>query len=164
MDSPTAAVQADDELSLPRATVYKIIQEILPPGISCPKETRDLLIDCCTEFVHLISSEANEVCERAGRKTISPEHVVDALRALGFGDYVEEVMASYEEFQEQVREKDRTRASHKLDSTGMTEEELQRQQEELFAKARLKYQQSQLSANTAETEVIDVDNTNNKEC
>ena len=29
------------------ATVTKMIQEMLPTGISCPRETRDLLLDCC---------------------------------------------------------------------------------------------------------------------
>lgn len=60
---------ADDDLSLPKgkifennkiillfysfisfeflATVTKMIQEMLPLGISCPRETRDLLLDCC---------------------------------------------------------------------------------------------------------------------
>lgn len=129
----------EDELSLPKATVYKLITEMLPTGIVCPRDTRDLLIGCCVEFIHLLSSEANEVCERAARKTISPEHVLEALNKLGFGSYVEEVRDAYEEAQTAAKEKERQRGSSKLEKSGLTEEELLKQQEELFQQARLKY-------------------------
>lgn len=32
------------------------------------------------EFIHLISSEANEICEQDSKKTIAPEHIIGALR------------------------------------------------------------------------------------
>jgi len=32
------------------------------------------------EFIHLISSEANEVCTKEGKKTIGPKHVIEALK------------------------------------------------------------------------------------
>lgn len=32
------------------------------------------------EFIHLVSSESNEVCEKESRKTISPDHVLTALK------------------------------------------------------------------------------------
>lgn len=137
------ASTGEDDLSLPKATVYKLITEMLPPGVSCPRETRDLLIDCCVEFVHLVSSEANEVCEKASRKTISPEHVVEALRNLGFEEYVEEVLAAHDEAAEQAKEKRDSRGTNKLEKSGLTEEELLRQQEELFLKARQKYLEAQ---------------------
>jgi histone H3/H4 len=31
------------------------------------------------EFIHLISSEANEICEQENKKTIAPEHIISAL-------------------------------------------------------------------------------------
>lgn len=139
-DEPT--LTPEDDLSLPKATVYKLITEMLPTGVACPKETRDLLISCCVEFIHLLSSEANEVCERASRKTISPEHVMDALTNLGFTGYVEEVGAAYEEAQSQAKEKEKVRGN-KLERSGLTEEELLKQQEELFESARKKYLESQ---------------------
>ena len=63
----------DEDLSLPKATIQKLIQEYLPKDLSCAKETRDLLTDCCVEFVHLVSSEANEACEKDSKKTIAPD-------------------------------------------------------------------------------------------
>ena len=73
------------------ATVQKIISEILPGDLAFAKETRDLLIDCCVEFITLISSEANEIAERDAKKTIAAEHVVKALKDLGFEEYVEQI-------------------------------------------------------------------------
>ena len=140
---PDALISGDDDLSLPRATVYKMIMEMLPMGVGCSKETRDLLVDCCNEFVHLISSEANEVCEKSGRKTISPEHVLEALKNLGFDDYLEEVQAAHEEHTTQSKEKERIRASSKAEIAKLSQDELLRQQQELFQQARLKLQQQQ---------------------
>ncbi|EGO27375.1 hypothetical protein SERLADRAFT_382078 [Serpula lacrymans var. lacrymans S7.9] len=37
----------DEDLSLPKATVAKMISELLPSDITCAKETRDLIIECC---------------------------------------------------------------------------------------------------------------------
>jgi len=78
--------------------------ELLPSDVTCAKETRDLVIECCVgpfqptlprptlgeltnqfhfihlEFIHLISSEANEICEQDSKKTIAPEHIIGALK------------------------------------------------------------------------------------
>ena len=32
-----------------------------------------------TEFIHLIASEASEISDREQRKTILPEHIIEAL-------------------------------------------------------------------------------------
>ena len=36
------------------------------------------------EFIHLISSEANEICEKESKKTIAPEHIISALKVFKF--------------------------------------------------------------------------------
>ncbi len=38
----------------------------------------------CLEFIHLISSEANEICEQDSKKTIAPEHIIGALKVRFF--------------------------------------------------------------------------------
>lgn len=85
-----------DDLSLPKATVSKIITEILSTethaGIVFARDTRDLLIECCVEFITMISSEANEIAEKEAKKTIACEHVQLALEQLGFGDYVKDIL------------------------------------------------------------------------
>jgi len=131
---------ADEEETLPKATISKIISEQLPPTVHCPRETRELLMDCCIEFIHLLTGEANDVCEGAGRKTINPEHIIEALQRLGFTACLQAVQDTLDDsLKHHQREKERVKASNKMESSGLSPEELQRQQEELFLQARLKY-------------------------
>ena len=87
------------------ATVQKIITEILPSasGQSFARDARDLLIECCVEFITLISSEANDISEKEAKKTIAVEHIEKALTELGFPDYVPDVLAVAEEFKDQQK-------------------------------------------------------------
>ncbi|PSN66983.1 histone-fold-containing protein [Corynespora cassiicola Philippines] len=129
----------NDDLSLPKATVQKIVTEILhsEPGMTFAKDSRDLLIECCVEFITLISSEANEIAEKDAKKTIACEHVKAALEELDFGDYVPAILEVAQDYkkQQQNREKKQT----KIEQSGMTEEELIRAQEELFRSATDKF-------------------------
>ncbi|CAH1763465.1 17281_t:CDS:2 [Entrophospora sp. SA101] len=127
---------ADDDLSLPKATVTKLITEMLPPNIACPKDSRDLLIDCCVEFIRLIASEANDICEKEEKKTIAAEHVISALQSLGFEEYLSEVQEVFKEHKK--IQKDRDKKSSRLENSGMTEEELLKQQELLFEQSQVK--------------------------
>ena len=60
-------------------------------------------MECCVEFITLISSEANDISEKEAKKTIACEHVEKALRDLGFGDYIGEVLAVAEEHKEALK-------------------------------------------------------------
>lgn len=51
----------------------------------------------------MIASEANEICEKETKKTIAGEHVVAALQALGFEEYVEEVDEVFKEHKKQQK-------------------------------------------------------------
>ncbi|KZP24668.1 histone-fold-containing protein [Athelia psychrophila] len=129
---------SDEDLSLPKATVAKMITELLPPDVTCAKETRDLIIECCVEFIHLISSEANEICDQESKKTIAPEHILGALKRLGFDSFTAEVEDVLKDHKQQV--KDREKKVSKFEQSGLTEEQLLAQQEELFAASRAKFQ------------------------
>jgi histone H3/H4 len=137
------------------ATVQKIINEILSndSGVTFAKDTRDLLIECCVEFITLISSEANDIAEKEAKKTIACEHVKAALEQLEFGDYVPailEVAADYKK-QQAVCEaalfnlsfanalQSREKKQSKIEQSGLSEEELVRQQQELFRQATDKF-------------------------
>jgi len=131
----------DEDLSLPKATVAKMIAELLPNDVVCAKETRDLVIECCVEFIHLISSEANEICEQENKKTIAPEHIITALTRLGFTTFAPEVESVLKDHKQQ--QKDREKKVSKFEQSGLTEEELLAKQEELFAASRAKFQSGQ---------------------
>ena len=86
--------------------VFTTAAELLPNDIVCSKDTRDLVIECCVgedwqrssssdwlltfseEFIHLISSEANEICEQENKKTIAPEHIISALTVRSLLDLI----------------------------------------------------------------------------
>ncbi|GFN73534.1 protein dr1 [Plakobranchus ocellatus] len=70
----------DDDLSVPRAALNKMIKELLP-NIRVANDARELISNCCTEFIHLVSSEANEACVKQNKKTISPDHILSGLYA-----------------------------------------------------------------------------------
>jgi len=123
----------DDDLSLPRAAINKLIKETLPQ-LRVSVETRDLIANCCNEFIHLLGSEGNEICNKQEKKTIMPEHIVEALDSLGFGSYVKDCERVLKECKHIASKK--RRGSSRLENLGIPEEELLRQQQELFAQAR----------------------------
>eukprot|EP01135_Chromosphaera_perkinsii_P001274 Nk52_evm1s164 gene=Nk52_evmTU1s164 len=127
----------DDELALPKATVFKLLKEMCPDGLRLANDSRELLLDCCTEFIHLIASECNEAVAQTAKKTIGPEHVLMAIENLGFTDYVEEVKATLDEHKEQAKSH-KQQQMHRINS-GMSEAEMIKAQQELFAKARANY-------------------------
>ncbi|XP_034934523.1 protein Dr1 [Chelonus insularis] len=133
MASAAMSPAEDDELTLPRASINKMIKEILPQ-VRVANESRELILNCCTEFIHLLSSEANEICNQQQKKTINAEHVLLALEKLGFGDYSAEAEAVLRDCKAVAAK--RRRQSTRLENLGIPEEELLRQQQELFAKAR----------------------------
>ncbi|KXS20137.1 histone-fold-containing protein [Gonapodya prolifera JEL478] len=142
---------ADEELSLPKATMQKLIQEMMPKDLQVSKEARELITECCVEFIHLLSSEANDVCEREQRKTISGDHVIKALKDLGFEDYAPEVEAVQKEHEKEIKQQ-RERKVNRLQDSGLSEEALLKQQEELFAQAKAKMEQ-QLGGSQSQSQV-----------
>ncbi|CAN4086189.1 unnamed protein product [Withania somnifera] len=109
-----------EDASLPKATMTKIIKEMLPPDV---------------QFINLISSESNEVCNREDKRTIAPEHVLKALEVLGFGEYIEEVYAACE--QHKLETLDTLRSGKWSNNVAeMTEEEALAAQQRMFAEAR----------------------------
>ncbi|KAG2339916.1 histone-fold-containing protein [Suillus weaverae] len=137
----SGAGPSDEDLSLPKATVAKMISELLPAEVTCAKDTRDLVIECCVEFIHLISSEANEICEQESKKTIAPEHIITALKRLGFDSFTTEVEDVLKDHKQQ--QKDREKKADKIKDSGLTPEELMAKQEELFAASRARFAQPQ---------------------
>jgi hypothetical protein len=141
------------------------VTEILPPatGVAFSKEARDLLIECCVEFITLVSSEANEISEKEAKKTIACDHITKALEQLGFADYVPAVLeaaAEHKEVQKVYAVKllkpcpkmistvanmifhllqGREKKANKFEQSGMTLEELERLQQEQFAAAAARH-------------------------
>lgn len=120
----------DEELTIPRAAMNKLIKELVP-DIRVANESRELILQCCSEFIRLITNEANAICEEQQKKTMSAEHVFEALEKLGLSAYRSEAEMVATDCKGKRR-----RQSTRLEHLGIPEEELLRQQQELFAKAK----------------------------
>ena len=126
------------DVALPKATVNKFANDVASSlDVRLTADTRDLIAECCTEFVQLLSSEANEICEKDNKKTITPEHVLRALQQLGLDRFHNDVQQEYERAKNDDRQ--RSRSASKRDrqkARNQDNEELMRQQAQLFAMAR----------------------------
>ncbi|XP_047338270.1 protein Dr1 homolog [Impatiens glandulifera] len=135
MDPMDIVGKTKEDASLPKATMTKIIKEMLPPDVRVARDAQDLLIECCVEFINLISSESNDVCNRGDKKTIAPEHVLKALEVLGFGEYIEEVYTAYEQHKLETMQ-DSVKSGKWNNVADMTEEQALAEQQRMFAEAR----------------------------
>ncbi|KAI4338995.1 hypothetical protein MLD38_023987 [Melastoma candidum] len=140
MDPMDIVGKSKEDASLPKATMTKIIKEMLPPDVRVARDAQDLLIECCVEFINLVSSESNEVCNREDKRTIAPEHVLKALEVLGFSGYIEDVYAAYEQHKLETMQ-DSLKGSgggggRWNNGSEMTEEEALAEQQRMFAEAR----------------------------
>jgi histone H3/H4 len=135
----------EEELTIPRAAMNKMIKEIVP-SVRVANEARELILNCCSEFIHLLASEANEICTQQQKKTINAEHIlggncykcckvmerknnlthiVVALDRLGFNDYRTDAEAVLKDCKAVAAK--RRRQSTRLENLGIPEEELLRQ-------------------------------------
>lgn len=123
----------DEEVSLPKATIDKIISESLQ-GKPATKELKDVVLQSAIEFIHLITSEANELCEREHKKTITHDHVYKSLENLGYTHYVKHCEEVYVEHVNLAKMK--PSKTNKFKDSGMTMEELFEEQAKLIAIAK----------------------------
>lgn len=98
-------MDADSEVSLPRSTMAQKIREAFPSELRVAGATMDLLIDCCTEFVQLVTSEANEVCAKDNKATMNPEHIIQALQQLEFPEFEQDLLPLLEQFKQETKGK-----------------------------------------------------------
>ena len=67
-------------------------QELLPEGINFSRDTHDLILSFAHEFLHMVTFQANEICQKETKNGyIGLHHVVRACRELGFQEYVDEI-------------------------------------------------------------------------
>jgi len=123
-----------DDLSLPKTTVNSCIKSALPANMKVTAETQELVMKCTIEFIHLLAAEANDICIKKGKKTLTGDHILDALQQLGFGDYSEEVSKALA--QHKTIASARPKSKNKLRDSGLSTEELAAQQQLLFDKAK----------------------------
>lgn len=123
----------DDESSLPRATVDKLIQDLTPNGYSVSKDVRSRLRDSAHAFLNIVALEANRLCDTEKKKTISIGHILKSMEKSGFGDFVHECETAAKNYDEYTRHK--PSKQNKFKESGKSMEELEALQMQLFKQA-----------------------------
>lgn len=132
-----------DDVTLPKATVQKIISEVLDSDLMFNRDAREIIIKSGIEFIMILSSMASEMAESDAKKTIAPEHVIKALQELEYTEFVpllEQILVEFKGSQK-IKEK----KNSKFKKSGLTEEELLQQQEELFRQSRSRLHHNSVS-------------------
>jgi histone H3/H4 len=127
----------DEDLNIPRAAINKFVKDVIP-DVRVSNETKEIILRCCNEFIHIVTSEANNICEEQHKKTIASDHILAVFNRLGWPEYKEVV-----EDAETACKGRKKRQSTKLEHTGISEEELLKQQQELINRAKLEQTQEQ---------------------
>ena len=122
----------NDDQALPKATINKMISDIIPEGLRLSNDLR--ISRSCTEFVLSISSEATDIRTKENKTTITPEHVISALKKLGFDDFIDECTKEME-IEKDVAKDKRIEKKKKKDM-GMSAEEAMALQAKMFAEAK----------------------------
>uniref|UniRef100_A0A183BYG1 Protein Dr1 n=1 Tax=Globodera pallida TaxID=36090 RepID=A0A183BYG1_GLOPA len=125
--------EEENEVGLPQKGINMIIKDALP-DMRIANETRELLNQCCVEFVRHISREAQHISSKDQRKTIYHDHVQKALKNLGFPrEYVDAANSVLGECKI-AAEKRLKRKNSRLDKCGIPEEQLWQMQQQLIEK------------------------------
>ncbi|KAF6001654.1 Down-regulator of transcription 1 [Cyanidiococcus yangmingshanensis] len=110
---------------------------LLPMVRSLHPDARDLVCACANAFVRHIAIEANRARSDDRRRTIFPKHVLIALERLGLETYVPALEPLIERVEDEQVERQRKKTGRaRFEHTGLSMEELKRQQAELLAAAR----------------------------
>jgi len=79
-------------------------QELLPQGLNLSRDTHDLILSFAHEFLHLITFQANEICQNeTNNGYIGLQHVVRACQELGFQEYVGEIVEVGEVYDRELK-------------------------------------------------------------
>lgn len=129
---------AEEELLLPKASIHKLIKENVQSEMRVAGDAIDMFVACCTEFVHLLSSQANEISEKEKKQTVNPEHILKAIEELGYSDYGEELRAYLEEWKQESKATGRSQGKQKnpAQQSGLSEEQQIALQKQMFAAAK----------------------------
>jgi histone H3/H4 len=89
----------EEEQTLPRSTLSALIKKSYGPHITNQTaEVVPFVNVLAVEFIKLLSTKANEICAREGKKTINTEHMLSAVREIGMEELYEEICPWMEEY------------------------------------------------------------------
>ncbi|PRP79837.1 hypothetical protein PROFUN_12449, partial [Planoprotostelium fungivorum] len=146
----------EKEFSLPRTRLLEVIKSAMPEGFHPPAAkdyTMQLMNDACIEFMQLVASQAMVEHSKGNPKTekvsITPKHVLNALRNLDYKEYAETAKRELNldegrtTSRQPTKRLKKTKADMEREGEALRAEQeaLRVEQEKLFAQAREKMNQ-----------------------
>ncbi|KAJ3192529.1 hypothetical protein HK101_006358 [Irineochytrium annulatum] len=65
---------------LPKTIVARVLKNTIPGGIQFQKDAKSAIIRACTVFINYITAAANEITKSKKAKTLSVEHIYEAMQ------------------------------------------------------------------------------------
>jgi len=97
-EAPTAPVP--DVLTLPGASIMRIVKSKLPDGVMVGSETKKAFGKACSLFILYLTTIAADVAKEGNRNTVGGPDVLAALRDLEFDDLLPSVESALAAFRE----------------------------------------------------------------
>jgi len=95
-----------EDLSLPQAVVGRIINDALPSNTNVSGEARKAIAKTASVFVLFTTATAAAIAQKAGRKTMNGNDVLEAIVEMEFAHFREPLERSLEHFREtQIKKK-----------------------------------------------------------
>lgn len=113
----------------------EMLKEQSSNTIRVSKDARDMLPLLANEFIHYITTNATRICEEADKRTVSSEHILASLERTNFHQYLDECRAVAAEANQTAAK--RKKNSNRLEKSGKSMEELEKEQDAIFEQARL---------------------------
>lgn len=121
---PKDGVSVED-LSLPKSMIARLAKGVLPANTQIQKDALLALHKSATVFVSYIASNSNEIAQSGGKKTISPQDVMAAMKDCELEDFLPRLEAELKKYNEVQCDKRNTyRRKVKEDKAAATAPEL----------------------------------------
>jgi len=109
-----------EDLTLPVASVSRVINDALPANINVSQEARKVIAKTASVFVLYTTATAASVANKAGRKTMNANDVLEALIENEFPQFKEPLEKSLASFRDAQKKKKETTTARKSEGTTTT--------------------------------------------
>ena len=117
------ALKGIDSFELPRSNIVKCAKTDLPDSVQLRKEVQQALVKSATVFISYLTATAHDHARKRAGKIIGPQHVLDALRELGFSDdELGSIKAELKTYRENVARKKSDKVAGEKKDTAEAEE------------------------------------------
>ncbi|KAE9456580.1 hypothetical protein C3L33_11520, partial [Rhododendron williamsianum] len=94
----------DQDYYVPTANITRVMRRVLPLQAKITDEAKETVQQCVTEYINMVTSEANDRCHREERKTITADDILWAIERLGFDNYAGPLSLFLDRFRDAQRQ------------------------------------------------------------